>query len=68
MLVLNETTVSIGSLDLQCGERLENVEQRVTTYGDPRNPAVLVAHALTGNSRVTDWWSDLTGPGKPIDP
>ncbi len=68
MLVLDEATISVGPLELRCGARLENVEQRVTTYGDPKNPAVLVAHALTGNSRVADWWSDLAGSGKPIDP
>ncbi|HEV3153334.1 MAG TPA: alpha/beta fold hydrolase [Candidatus Baltobacteraceae bacterium] len=66
--LIEETTVSIGPLDLVAGGRLEAVEQRVTTYGDPSNPAVFVAHALTGNSRVTEWWSGLVGPGKLLDP
>jgi homoserine O-acetyltransferase len=30
-------------------------------------PIILVNHALTGNSSVTDWWSDLIGEGKVID-
>lgn len=66
--MIEETTVSIGALDLLCGEHLERVDQRVTTYGDSSNPAVLVPHALTGNSRVTDWWGGLTGPGRLLDP
>jgi len=28
---------------------------------------VLVTHALTGSSRVLDWWSGLAGPGKLLD-
>jgi homoserine O-acetyltransferase len=27
----------------------------------------LVNHALTGNSSVTSWWSEIVGAGKPID-
>ena len=30
-------------------------------------PIILVNHALTGNSSVTEWWSDLIGEGKVID-
>jgi homoserine O-acetyltransferase len=65
---MNETTINIGPFDFAGGGHLESVEQRVTTYGDPQSPAVLVPHALTGNSRVTDWWGDLVGAGKLIDP
>jgi homoserine O-acetyltransferase len=39
-------------------------------YGTPRHDGsnlVLVAHALTGTSRVLDWWGGLAGPGKLID-
>ncbi len=44
--------------------------QRVSVYGEPRadgSNVVLVAHALTGTSRVLDWWGGLAGPGKLID-
>lgn len=30
-------------------------------------PIILVNHALTGNSSVTDWWGDLIGEEKTID-
>ncbi len=44
--------------------------QRVSVYGQPRDDlanTVLVAHALTGSSRVLDWWGGLAGPGKLLD-
>lgn len=65
---MRETTVSIGPFEFADGSRLDAVEQRVTTYGDPRSRAVLVPHALTGSSRVSDWWGALAGPGKLLDP
>jgi homoserine O-acetyltransferase len=63
-----EATIDIGPFEFSNGARLDRVEQRITTYGDPRSPAVLVAHALTGSSRVTDWWGGLVGPGRLLDP
>lgn len=65
---MTETTIEIGPFECTNGGRIENALQRVTTYGDPRSPAVLVPHALTGSSRITDWWGDLVGTGKTIDP
>jgi homoserine O-acetyltransferase len=44
--------------------------QRVSIYGEPRpdgSNVVLVAHALTGSSRVRDWWGGIAGPGKLLD-
>ncbi len=44
--------------------------QRASIYGSPRRDGAnvaLVAHALTGSSRVLDWWSGLVGPGKLFD-
>lgn len=65
---MTETTIAIGAFECASGGRIENARQRVTTYGDPRSPAVLVPHALTGSSRITEWWGDLVGEGKTIDP
>lgn len=49
---------------------LQDVVQRISVYGEPRADhanLVLVNHALTGSSRVLDWWSGLAGPGKFLD-
>ena len=68
---MREQTVAIGALTLDCGETLPNVEQRLTLYGDARNDGsnvVLVTHALTGSSRVADWWAGIVGEGALFDP
>jgi len=66
--MLNEHTVEIGTLELSEGGCLSSVRQFVTTLGDPRNPAVFIPHALTGNSRPSEWWAGLVGEGRTIDP
>lgn len=65
------TDVEIGPLILANGERLESVVQRVTQYGELDSDGgnvVVVPHALTGSSRVGDWWNGMVGPGKLFDP
>jgi homoserine O-acetyltransferase/O-succinyltransferase len=65
-------------LALELGGRLPQVTVAYETYGTlnaDRDNAVLVCHALTGDSHVaqhdeTDdpgWWDIMVGPGKPID-
>jgi homoserine O-acetyltransferase/O-succinyltransferase len=56
---------------LECGVTLSAVDQRITMYGSPRpdgSNIVLVAHALTGSSRVADWWPGVAGEGGLVDP
>ncbi len=53
---------------LDCGVPLNDVRVAYHTYGDPREDATLVLHALTGNSAVHEWWPDFLGAGKPLDP
>lgn len=68
---VREQTVAIGDLHLDGGTIVPAVEQRVTIYGTPREDGsnvVLVAHALTGSSRVTEWWSTIVGEGRALDP
>jgi homoserine O-acetyltransferase len=67
-----DTDVAIGTLELSSGVALPDVVQRVTLYGaapaaDGAN-VVLAPHALTGSSRVADWWDGLVGPGTLFDP
>ena len=67
-------------LKLESGKDLKNVRIAYETWGqlnDDRSNAVLVLHALTGDSHAVGepskwhptagWWEDLIGPGKAID-
>jgi homoserine O-acetyltransferase len=68
---VRELTVQIGALHLDGGEMLPAVEQRVTIYGEPAadgSNVVLVAHALTGSSRVAEWWPGIVGENALFDP
>jgi homoserine O-acetyltransferase/O-succinyltransferase len=69
--MIREQTVNIGTLPLDCGRRLAQVEQRVTIYGTPAGDGsnvVLAEHALTGSSRALEWWPGIVGEGSLFDP
>lgn len=69
---------ALGDIVLDSGTTLPDVRQAYETWGrfDGSN-AVLVLHALTGDSHVSGpagpghptagWWGTLVGPGRPID-
>lgn len=72
--------VTIGDLDLESGDRLPDVVLAYETWGElneTRDNAILVEHALTGDSHVVGpagpghptpgWWPDLIGSGAPLD-
>jgi homoserine O-acetyltransferase len=72
--------VTIGALDLERGGHLPSVRIAYETWGTlnaDRSNAILVLHALTGDSHVTGmpgpghptagWWSANVGPGRPVD-
>ncbi|HEY0382694.1 MAG TPA: homoserine O-acetyltransferase [Candidatus Elarobacter sp.] len=67
-----ERDVSVGAIELVSGVVLPDVVQRVSVYGcEPRADGanvVFVAHALSGSSRVLDWWSGFLGDGALFDP
>jgi homoserine O-acetyltransferase/O-succinyltransferase len=67
-----DTDVAIGTLELTSGFALPDVVQRVTLYGAAPaaggSNVVFAPHALTGSSRVADWWDGLVGPGSLFDP
>ena len=55
---------------LESGEVLSEVKLRATIYGRlnaDRSNAVLVFHALTGSSRIGDWWNGLMCNGCALD-
>lgn len=66
-------SVTIGSLDLEFGGRLDDVTVAYRTWGTLNTAgdnAVLVVHALTGDSQAggdTGWWGPLIGPGRALD-
>jgi homoserine O-acetyltransferase len=65
-----EHDVHLGPFVLDSGVTLPDVVQRVSIYGTPRADGAnvaLVNHALTGTSRVADWWGEIAGPGKLLD-
>ena len=62
--------VRLGSVTLSGGTTLPDVTARVTIYGQPRDGGanvVFAPHALTGSSRIAEWWGGLVGPGALFD-
>ena len=55
---------------LESGEILPEVKLRATIYGklnEDRSNAILVFHALTGSSRIGDWWNGMMCDGCALD-
>ncbi len=72
--------VDVGPIELDLGGSLPEVTVAYQTWGQlnaDRSNAVLILHALTGDSHVTGpagpghptpgWWSEIVGPGKVVD-
>jgi len=62
--------VNVGSLSCECGRNLENVSVAYETWGalnEQKTNAIMVCHALSGDSHAVGWWDRMVGPGKPID-
>lgn len=60
----------IGDLQLESGTVLPNVEVAYQVFGtlnEDRSNAILVCHALSGDSNCAGWWDRLIGPGKAFD-
>ncbi len=53
--------LDLGPVDLELGGALPGVRVAYETWGDPADPAVLVEHALTGDSHLFG----TAGPGHP---
>lgn len=62
--------VEVGALDCECGKSLTSVIMAYETWGalnSDRSNAILVCHALSGDSHAIGWWDRLIGPGKAFD-
>ncbi len=60
--------VPVGALNLERGGRLPDVNLAYQTWGKPDpSRAILVCHAISGDSNATAWWPRLVGPGKAIN-
>jgi homoserine O-acetyltransferase/O-succinyltransferase len=57
-----------GPISLEGGSTLPQVRIAYRTWGKPRSTATLVCHALTGSADADDWWADLFGRDKALDP
>ncbi|MDN5585373.1 MAG: homoserine O-acetyltransferase [Brevibacterium sp.] len=54
----------------ESGHTFGTVEVAYETFGTlnaDRSNAVLIEHALTGDTHVTEWWAGVVGPGEAID-
>jgi homoserine O-acetyltransferase len=57
-----------GGFRLKHGGVLASVRIAFTVYGCALDaPAILVCHAISGNSKVHEWWGEVVGPGKLLD-
>ncbi len=70
MTTQSTSVESILGFVTDSGFRFGTVEVAYETFGtlDPdRGNAVLIEHALTGDTSATDWWRGVVGPGAAID-
>ncbi|KAL7626857.1 homoserine O- acetyltransferase [Parahypoxylon ruwenzoriense] len=70
-LIQGQKFALIPELQLDSGEVLESCPVAYKTWGrlnDTRDNVLVICHALTGSSDVSDWWSPLLGRGKAFDP
>ncbi len=70
--MLQEHTFQYDQIfELESGGQLPGFQLRYHTLGTLNNEksnVIWVCHALTGNSRFTEWWPHLFGEGKLYDP
>ncbi|RYO92907.1 hypothetical protein DL762_001398 [Monosporascus cannonballus] len=70
-LIPDQEIAIVPSFTLESGVTLNNVPVAYTTRGKlspNRDNAMVICHALTGSSDVSDWWGPLLGgPGRAFD-
>ncbi len=69
-MVLQQDIAIIPSFKLESGVILKNFPVAYKTWGclnSNKTNAMVICHALTGSSDVTDWWGPLIGNGRAFD-
>ncbi|MGB3544702.1 alpha/beta fold hydrolase, partial [Rubrivirga sp.] len=64
-------TLNLGGFTTERGARLPDVEVAYRTWGtlnEAADNAVVVCHALTGDSDAAEWWPGVVGDDRPVDP
>ncbi|KQB87485.1 homoserine O-acetyltransferase MetX [Corynebacterium lowii] len=64
------TQVPIGTFTTEAGATIPGAQIAYQRWGTPlpdHSNVLLIEHALTGDSRVDQWWGDLLGPGQALD-
>ncbi|KAI0593950.1 homoserine O-acetyltransferase [Biscogniauxia sp. FL1348] len=70
-LIKGQKFAVIPRLELDSGEVLEQCPVAYKTWGvlnDTCDNVLVICHALTGSSDVSDWWAPLLGRGRAFDP
>ncbi|OTB06044.1 hypothetical protein M426DRAFT_122913 [Hypoxylon sp. CI-4A] len=70
-LIQGQKFAVIPELILDSGEIIESCPIAYKTWGrlnETRDNVLVICHALTGSSDISDWWSPLLGRGKAFDP
>jgi homoserine O-acetyltransferase len=67
-MALNLKYINLPAFRLKSG-KVQDINITYQVFGRALHtaPIILINHALTGNSSVTDWWSELVGDNKVID-
>lgn len=63
-------TFTVDEFLLEGGDILRGAQVRYSSFGnlnEKKDNVLVVCHALTGNSRLDQWWGGLLGPGLPFD-
>lgn len=64
-------TITLPEFTFECGTTLQDVPVAYETWGSLNaagDNAVLVCHALTGDTDVDAWWDGMLGAGRALDP